>query len=402
MKKVTVIGAGFAGLTVALRLAQQGFEVEIYESSSRCGGLLGTDQTPYGIAERAANAMIRTRKAEQLFEELNLTASHVLESSKRRFIFRDVPTQWPLTLLETFQFVIRLGSKLIRGKKTLRPSKQETLENWGKKNLGQAATRFLLGPAMQGIYANDLSGLSSFLILNPLFSPRKEKYRGLLTGPGGMQDLINHLETKIRSLGVKIHLNSSVQLDDLQGPVVIATSAAAASRLTQVKFPELSSILASIRMTSLISVTLFFEKAQSAYKGFGCLIPRGFDLKTFGILMNSFIFKDRDKTYNETWILGGIQQEELIQLSDSELLKLLAQERYAILKQKDSLLDFKINRWKNALPYYDLTLEKAQKDLNSIETPDLFLHGNYLSGIGLSKILDRSDLIAQQIGSKYG
>lgn len=402
MKKVNVIGAGFAGLTVALRLAQQGFEVHVYESSSRCGGLLGTDQTPYGIAERAANAMIRTRNAERLFEELNLTASHVLESSKKRFIFRGEPKQWPLTFLETIGFAIKLTSKLLRGKKSLRPSEQETLEKWGNKNLGQAATRFLLGPAMQGIYANDLSGLSSHLILSPLFTPRKEKYRGLLTGPGGMQDLVNQLEVRVQSLGVKIHLNSSPQLDDLQGPVVIATSAAAASLLTQTKYPELSSILATIRMTSLISVTLFFEKTQSLYKGFGCLIPRGFSIKTFGILMNSFIFQDRDKTYNETWILGGIRQEELLQLNDSELLKLLAQERYEILKLKDNLLDFKINRWKNALPYYDLTLEKVQKDLKSMETPDLFLHGNYLSGIGLSKILDRSDFIAQQIGRKYG
>jgi oxygen-dependent protoporphyrinogen oxidase len=295
-----------------------------------------------------------------------------------------------------------LGSKLVRGKKTLHPSEQETLESWGHRNLGTAATRFLLGPAMQGIYANEVSGLSSDLILSPLFSPRKEKYRGLLTGPGGMQDLVDHLESKVLSLGVKIHFNSSPLLEDLQGPVVIATSAAAASTFTRNKFPDLSAILSTIRMTSLISVTLFFEKAQTSYKGFGCLIPRGFNLKTFGILMNSYIFKDRDKNYNETWILGGIRQEELLQLSDSDLLKLLAQERYEVLGRKDSLLDFKINRWKNALPYYDLTLEKAQKDLKSKETPDLFLHGNYLSGIGLSKILDRSDWIAQQIGNKYG
>lgn len=402
MKKIYVLGAGFAGLTVALRLAQKGFEVEIHEQSSRCGGLLGTDQTAYGIAERAANAMIRTSKAEQLFAELGITPSHVLESSKKRFIFREMPRKWPLSFFETLQFVTKLGSKLFRGKKTVRPSEQETLETWGHKNLGFAATRFLLGPAMQGIYANELSGLSSQLILSPLFAPKREKYRGLLTGPGGMQDLINQLENKLIDAGVKIHLNSSILLENIQGPVVIATSAAAAGQVTNSKYPELSAILSRVRMTSLISATLFFSKAQSSYKGFGCLIPRGFGLKTFGILMNSYIFKDRDQTYNETWILGGVQQEELLQLGDSDLLKLLAQERFAILKQKDSLLDFKINRWKNALPYYDLTLETVQKDLKSIETPDLYLHGNYLSGIGLSKILERSDEIARQIGTKYG
>lgn len=404
MKKVSVIGAGFAGLTVSLRLAQKGFSVDLYEAAPRVGGLLGTDRTEYGIAERAANALIRTQKSEALFQELGLTPSFPLEASKKRFIFRDSPKKWPLTILETLFFIGNFLPKALFAKQSLKPRDQETLENWGRRHLGGNATEYILGPAMQGIYGNEISGLSSKLILSPLFSKRRDKYKGLLTGPGGMQDLVDHLYNRLLELGVKVHTSASVNVKDLQGPVVVATSASAAAQLLETAEPALSQILKKIRMSSLISVTLFFKNPQSKYQGFGCLIPRGFDIKTLGVLMNSYIFKDRDRVYNETWIMGGVKEEQLLQLPDVELLKLIAEERFRILGSKEALLDYRINRWENALPYYDLTLENSQKELSRLEDfhSKVFLHGNYLSGIGLSKILERSDVLAEEIARIHG
>ncbi|WP_374075662.1 NAD(P)/FAD-dependent oxidoreductase [Bdellovibrio bacteriovorus] len=404
MKKVSVIGAGFAGLTVSLRLAQKGFEVDLYESSSRVGGLLGTDITDYGIAERAANALIRTEKAEALFTELGLTPDLPLHSSKKRFLFRETPRAWPLNFLETLGFIARLLPKALRGKKNFKPHKGETLQAWGQRNIGPQATRFILGPAMQGIYGNDISGLSASLILGPLFSKKKkDRYKGLLTSPHGMQDLVDHLEVKLKEMGVKIHLNASVNPKSLSGPVVIATSAEAASRLLTDRHASVAALLKQIRMSSLMSVTLFFNKAQESFKGFGCLIPRGYGLKSLGVLMNSYIFQGRNKTYNETWILGGVEEDALMELPDQEILKLLAEERHRILGHKESLVDYRINRWKKALPYYNLQLEETLKRLGQMApTQDLYLHGNYLGGIGLSKILERSEMIAEEIANQYG
>lgn len=405
MKTVHVIGAGFAGLTAALKLAEKGIQVEIHEASERVGGLLGTDRTDYGIAERAANALIRTEQAEALFQDLGLTPSLPLESSKARFLFRDSPKKWPLRFTETLGLILKvLPGLIIRGKKSLKPQAGETLENWGVRHLGKAGTRFLLGPAMQGIYANEIRHLSASLILGPLFTGKKRsRYKGLLTGPGGMQDLVDHLQTRLQQRGVKIHLNTSVDIATLQGPVVVATSARSAAQLLQKTHPSIAQVLGTIQMSSLMSATLFFSEPQTAYKGFGCLIPRGFGLKSLGVLMNSYIFKDRDATYNETWILGGITEEELLEKSDSEILKMIAEERFRILGRKDPLLDYRLNRWRQALPFYDLKLETALADLAEVELPQgLYLHGNYLSGIGLSKILERSELLAEKIASEHG
>ena len=119
--------------------------------------------------------------------------------------------------------------------------------------------------------------------------------------------------------------------------------------------------------------------------------------------MNSYIFQGRDKVYNETWIMGGVKESSLLDLEDTEILKLIAEERFKILGTKEGLLDYRINRWKNALPYYDLNLEKAQGEIRAFATSDkIFLHGNYLYGIGLSKILEQSDILAEEIVRLHG
>ena len=41
---VTVIGGGLAGMIAALRLAERGFAVDLYESSNRLGGKAGANR----------------------------------------------------------------------------------------------------------------------------------------------------------------------------------------------------------------------------------------------------------------------------------------------------------------------------------------------------------------------
>lgn len=400
MKKISVIGAGFAGLTLSFRLAELGFEVDLYEKSSRVGGLLGTETTSFGLAEQAANALIRTQRAEKLFADLQLESVRPLEASKKRFIFRKKPSSWPLTFLETLGLIFKVAPKFMFKRETLKPHAGETLKNWGLSRLGAAPTNFLLEPAMQGIYACESTNLSASLILGPLFNKNREKYGGLLTGKNGMQDLIDALERKILEKGVRLHLNSDVQLSDLQGPVVVCSSASAAAQITKSLHPALSQTLSRIRMSSVVSVKAFFDQAQTKFAGFGCLIPRvGVPFKTLGVLMNTYIFPNRDKFYNETWILGGAQADSILAMGDLEIVHTIQSERQEFLKCKANLAYTKIDRWEKALPAYDVELEKV---LQEIELPkDLYLHGNYLGGLGLSKILERGDKLAQELAGKY-
>jgi oxygen-dependent protoporphyrinogen oxidase len=400
MKKISVVGAGFAGLTLSLRLAELGFEVDLYEKSSRVGGLLGTETNSFGLAEQAANALIRTARAEKLFADLQIPAVLPLVESKKRFIFRGIPKSWPLSVLETLSLVFKVAPKYIFSRQSLKPSPGETLKNWGLAKLGKNPTNFLLEPAMQGIYACESTNLSASLILGPLFNKNREKYSGLLTGPNGMQDLIDALEKALTARGVQIHLNSEIKLTHLRGPIVICSSASGAAAITRELYPPLSQTLARIRMASVVSVKVFFAQAQTRFKGFGCLIPRaGTSYKTLGVLMNSYIFAGRDKTYNETWILGGAQADQIVKMSDGELAQLIQSERAEFFKATDTALHVKVDRWDKALPAYDIELENI---LKQIDLPKgLYLHGNYLGGLGLSKILERGDRLAQELAEKY-
>ena len=61
MKKITIIGAGLSGLTSAIILSKQGFEVEVFDKGKELGGLalsitkmgelpyVFTDMTPFNI-----------------------------------------------------------------------------------------------------------------------------------------------------------------------------------------------------------------------------------------------------------------------------------------------------------------------------------------------------------------
>ena len=59
-------------------------------------------------------------------------------------------------------------------------------------------------------------------------------------------------------------------------------------------------------------------------------------------------------------------------------------------------------RWPRALPHYDLELERLLR--RGIDTPpDTFLAGNYLNGIGLPMLLERSWEVTQRIqGQRIG
>ncbi len=401
MKTISVIGGGFAGLTLTLKLCQRGFHVDLYEASPRLGGLLGTDFTEHGLAERAANSLIRTERVEALFKELDLTPLPSSEFAKKRFLYREKICSWPLSPFETFSLCFRLIPKIFKGKMAFKPNPQETLQAWGERLIGPAATQYILEPALQGIYGGELSRLSAHLILTPLLMKKKtNKYKGLLSAPLGMQDLVDHLEKKIKTLDVNLHLNTSADLRQLQGPLIIATSAKSASKILSSTHPQVTQILDRIHMLSLLSVTLFFDKPQALFKGFGCLIPRISNFKSLGFLMNPYIFPSRHTTYNETWILGG-QENDLLNFSDQEILSLIEKERSQILNlhEKTNIVDYRINRWEKALPYYDLQLEKALEDLPRSLPKSIMLHGNYLEGIGLSRILERSESIAEKMES---
>ena len=115
--------------------------------------------------------------------------------------------------------------------------------------------------------------------------------------------------------------------------------------------------------------------------------------------MNSFIYPFRDKFCAETYILGGPLRSSVIDWSDEKVLGKIQEERFKILGEKTELVSQVITRWPDGLPQYNVSLEKVLADLELPE--NIFLHGNYLGQIGLTKILSRSKELAEVLALKY-
>jgi oxygen-dependent protoporphyrinogen oxidase len=400
MKKIVVVGGGFSGLVTAYYLSRRGFSVDLHEASSRLGGLLRTERTASGLVESAANGFILSEDLVELLADLKLEFMRTRSLAKKRFIFRNGRLRrWPLTIFESLGLLLKVFPKIIFNKKSLRPKDQETVWAWGLRNLNLAMTKYFLSPGLQGIYAGDARKMSAELILGPLFkrkSPKsKGNYKGTVSFKNGMGEFIEALERRLRQQGVQIYLNSRYQLEDLAIPHVVCVSAAVVPQLVAKLSPELALNLARIESLSVLTATLFFNEPRAKIAGFGVLFPEDQNFRVLGVLSNSYIYENRGPQYSETWIFGGAHSPETVVKSPDEVLSLIQEERKRIFGVDDKCIEYRITPRPQALPHYTL---EHKKILEGLRLPkNLYLNGNYLGAIGLSKILSRSKDLVHEI-----
>jgi protoporphyrinogen/coproporphyrinogen III oxidase len=430
MKHVTIVGAGFSGMSLAYFLNQKGCAVTILDKKSQAGGMISTKKTAHGLVESAANGFLNTARVERFLKEINAPYLGSSNESKKRFIFRGKPRRWPFSMSESLSLLGKLLQFLPKKKIEKMAQPRESVVGWADQNFNSAFADYLLAPALQGIYAGDINKLSASLIINPLLTRKKEKKlssHSLLSGRKGMSDLMNHLKEHLIQKGVKFQMNaelfttSSVKADHL----VIATSSVDAEallrRLSEDKlwvaqnianaandlkasenFLANADILKKIETCPLISVTCFFSEAPQQYQGFGVLFPRQEKIRVLGVLINNVIYQRtllveelKHSKHSETWILGGALDKDVVNLSDEEIKSLILRDRARVFSNSQNILDMHITRWPQGLPHYTIEHEKYISELKRMI--GVSLHGNYLGSIGLSRILEKSEQLAEKI-----
>jgi len=396
MKNIKVIGAGFSGLVMAYYLEKEGFKVTVIEKSNRVGGLLGTRETAFGLVEAAANGLIWSPRVSQIFQDLQISPVFMKKESKNRYIFRDRPRRWPLSLSETGGVLWKLVSTMVGLKSKMAPRPMETIQEWGERTLGLAMTQYLLSPGLQGIYAGDPRELSASLILGRFFSrdqKKKTPYKGTLSAPKGMGELTDSLYEYLKGKDVKFIFDKNYQLTE-ERPVVLATSASAAAQILDDH--SLGEALPLIDVLPIISITAFFKPSSKDLPGFGCLFPRETPVRALGVLFNDSIFEGRSEYRSETWIYGGALDRDCLGLTDEELRGQVVLDRTCLVEKVEQPLEIHIQRWPEAIPHYDTVLEEV---LNIADTKNdgIYLIGNYTGALGLSRILEKAWELTQQI-----
>jgi oxygen-dependent protoporphyrinogen oxidase len=392
--KVGIAGAGFSGMTLAYFLVKRGASVDIFERQPNVGGLIGTKSIEFGLAETAANGLWNTPLLEQLFLDLEIEFAPRKAERKNRFIFRGRPKKWPLTVLETVELVCRFTYHWIA--RSHRPRPSDSISDWATRVGGSSFAKYMLAPVLQGIYAGDATKMSASLILGRFFNgvkAPKPLQRGTVAPLNGMGELITKLESWLKKNGVQfIH---EPMPNHFKGPRVFATSVWDATESLRSQFPALAFQLSQAEILPLISATLFFEHAPDRYRGFGCLFPKEEKFHSLGVLFNSDIYENRSAKRSETWIMGGALNRPIIKLGDADLIEKILADRKRVFGSDEKPLGFAIQRWPRALPHYTNEWKLNLERLNV--RPPLYLTGNYLGQIGLSKILEYNRTLSERI-----
>lgn len=403
---IHIVGAGFSGLTLAWELQKAGLKVKLYEKK-QVGGLIGSHRTKTHLRETAANGVLWSPRLEELAKELEVDFQASQSAAKKRFIFRNNrPRRWPLSVIETVQFVGAGIKFLITKLLTNKPVPAElTLEQWGQRSFGKTFTEILLSSAVQGIFALSPKHLNARAVLDSFKTvtafKKAKKYKPVTYAPvDGMGALIQALKQKLEHNGVTIAMQEVQSLQDLKADahdvVVVATAAWDADKLIP------GQGLATIQAVPLTSVTLVWPKETQVLQGFGCLFPPSEHFFAAGVLINSCIFSNRGPNPSETWIIN----QDLTELSDAQVKANILMDRSRLLGGHEEPLECSITRWPKAIPAYNHDLQKFlqtyPQTARALAKDNIFLAGNYLGKIGLAKIYDQNIALAKKLKVHYG
>jgi oxygen-dependent protoporphyrinogen oxidase len=400
-KTVQVVGGGFAGLAVAYFLARRGRHVRLVEKTGRHGGLLRTMETPHGLVETAANALLSNALVEETANDLGIALTAAQPTAKKRFIFRGGKLRrFPLNGPAATRFLTQTAPRFLFARKGFTPYPGESIRAWGERCIGAEATEYLLIPALSGVYAGEPDALSASLILGRFFGGsrpkvKRGKLRGSVAPKGGMGEFPRAFHRYLEEEGAEFATEAAPNL-----PTVVALPPPAAAAFLEARAPTLSQHLARIEMASILTATVFLPAHARGIEGFGCLFPRPEGFRVLGILANDRIFAGRVKPgfRSETWIMGGATDPAVVALPDHEIESLIAGERTRLFGGAE-IQQTVITRWPAAIPHYNIRLEQELGALRALHFTEnnYVLFGTYLGDLGLARVLTQAEALARRL-----
>ncbi|GHT29435.1 protoporphyrinogen oxidase [Planctomycetales bacterium] len=463
--KTAIIGTGITGLSAAYYLTKDKTKnniVHLFDRRDRIGGVLETIEKSNCQIEQSADNFITTVPwAVELCKELGLEKELVQTNPKARrtYVVRKnklhllpdgflmmAPTRLlPLALTPLLSPFGKLRAALEYIIPPRKDDVDESMANFVRRRLGKEVFERMVEPLVSGIYASDMEKLSVLATL-PRFREmeRKEysliramqkqlkanraihleeqsgaRYSMFVTLSSGLTSLCKSLESNLPPDSVflncdvkKITKNSAgkwnVITDNTENNsteydnVVIAVSAAEASRLLTEILPELSAQLQKIYYEDSVVVTFAFRKAQIRIPllGMGFVVP-----KTEGnpVLAGSFSkLKYSYRAPEDIELLrvfsGGARLPDAASIPDEKLIPLLFNGIKDILKIEGEPLWTQTAHWSKAMPQYYVGHRELITEIESLaaKEPTIALAGNYFNGVGIPNCIHSGQQTAEK------
>ncbi|MFZ0687084.1 MAG: protoporphyrinogen oxidase [Terriglobales bacterium] len=427
------------------RKAGVAVEYVVFESSPRLGGVLVTDHVDGCIIEAGPDSFLTEKPwAADLCRKVGLGDQLIGSNDSERktyILVKDklvvlpdglmfmVPTKIIPTVLSR---LFSMRTKLRMAAEWFHPphkaTEDETVAAMVERHYGSEVVDLLADPLLSGVYGGEATQLSVRAVL-PRFAEMEAKYgslgRAMLAartkmatatkGPArplfsslkdGMQQMIDALVARLDAKALKT--SSPVQMLTRQSAgkgwtvraagvdgsgefdaVILATPTHAAAAVLHGADANLARELDEINYSSSVTLSLGYDEKvrRSLPPGFGFLVPRsaGRRMLAATFVHNKFPHRAPENRAIVRCFLGGARDEEILQSSEDEILKIARDELRQIIGLDAEPLFARVYKWKSAMAQYSVGhLERLQR-IESLRQkhPGLALAGNGYSGIGV-------------------
>jgi oxygen-dependent protoporphyrinogen oxidase len=446
MKRIAILGGGISGLSAAYSLEKQrraGAELEysLYESAPRVGGVLVTDNVDGCIIEAGPDSFLTEKPwATDLCKELGLGDQLIGSNDPDRktyIVTRGRLIEMPdgLMFMVPTKILPTVLSPLFSWKTKLRMAQEwfhpphrangdETVASMVERHYGPEMVDLLADPLLSGVYGGEASQLSVRAVMGR-FADMEAKHgslgRAMLWArrnasksqnsntpslftslEKGMQQLVDAvvaalpadaLNTSAPVQGLSLENGSwivSAGLDtDQFDAVILAVPTQAAASLVARASPDLATELRGVTYGSSVTVALGYDKKvrDSLPPGFGFLVPRseGRRMLAATFVHNKFPHRAPDDRALVRCFLGGARDEQILALSEEEILRIAREDLKQIIGLGAEPLFTRVFKWKGAMAQYGVGhLERLQRiDALLQKVPGLALAGNGYNGIGV-------------------
>jgi oxygen-dependent protoporphyrinogen oxidase len=458
MKRIAIVGGGISGLAAAFALeerrrAGEALKFAVYESSPRFGGVLFTEQVEGCLIEAGPDSFLTEKPwAADLCRRLGIEDQLIgsNDADRKTYILvkgKLVPMPDGLMFMVPTQLSPAILSSLFSPATKLRVAREwwyparvsngdESVAALVERHYGAEMVDRLADPLLAGVYGGEAAQLSVRAVL-PRFVEMESKYgslgRGMLAArknvkrslpapsifsslKGGMQQLGEALVARLPA--EVLRANSPVQAvqrqdrgwvvsagyaSDQFDAVIVATPASAAAVLLEIASAELASELRAISYSSSVTVALGFDQnvRVALPPGFGFLVPRreGKRLLAATFVHNKFPHRAPKDRALLRCFLGGSRDEQVLQLTDENILNIVRDELRQILGVKSDPLFTRLYRWRGAMAQYTVGhLERLDRIEGLVKPlPGLALAGNAYRGIGVPDCIRSGEAAVQQV-----
>lgn len=455
-RRVAVIGGGITGLTAAFYLQQQArnqklpLEIVLIEATHRLGGKIQTLRKNGFIIERGPDFFFdKNQVIEDLSRQLGIAdqlisnvpgKTYVAVNNQLSVIPKGSVLGIPTEIIPFAKSDVISWSGKFRAvcDLLLPPSNMREDQSLGaflRKRFGEEMVENLIEPVLTRAFLGDIDQLSLHEML-PNLAEVYKKHRSVIrsiqkgsaklkessmdrtcrTLRGGLESLITALEKSLESAiiykGVRVEGISKVQnrmmvLLNNQNPipvdgVIVATSHQAATKLFARE--GILKSLHDIPVNTFATVSMIFPKnsIKRKFDGNGFFVSRNSE---YSITACSLIHRKWPQMIPENYevlksYVGRTGDESIVELSDSEIEKVVLQDLQSILKVDGKPIHTVVSRFKDAMPTYTIghrkKVEQARKELRELY-PVICLAGNSYEGIGLTDCILQGENAASEI-----